>query len=155
VLAVSDATPAVDNSDPHAFPCRFCGALVRDPVVDLGMSPLCESFLTAEQLDAMEPFYPLNARVCANCLLVQINDYVTAESIFTEYAYYSSFSTSWLEHAKSYVEATSERLGWRPLLDLDAALAWTVSWYKGWNGGAGARALAEEQIGRYMEGRVA
>ena len=111
IITAGEASTAVDSNDPHAFPCRFCGTLVRDPVVDLGMSPLCESFLTAEQLDAMEPFYPLHVRVCANCLLVQINDYVTAESIFTEYAYYSSYSTSWLEHANSYVSAMTDRLG--------------------------------------------
>ena len=93
------------------FPCRFCGAELRDRVVDLGMSPLCESFLTAEHVDTMEPFYPLHAWVCERCLLVQINDYVRAEEIFTEYAYYSSFSSSWLDHAKTYVEAMTERLG--------------------------------------------
>jgi SAM-dependent methyltransferase len=94
-----------------AFPCRFCGTALRHPVVDLGMSPLCESYLTAEQLDTMEPFYPLNVWVCHECFLVQINDYVPAEEIFTEYAYYSSYSSSWLKHAEDYVAMITERLG--------------------------------------------
>jgi SAM-dependent methyltransferase len=100
--------------DPHRFPCRFCASPVQHPVVDLGMSPLCESYLTPERLDAMEPFYPLHVRVCAQCLLVQINDYVSAEAIFTEYAYYSSFSSSWLDHAREYVTSMTSRLGLGP-----------------------------------------
>jgi SAM-dependent methyltransferase len=79
--------------------------------VDLGMSPLCESYLSADQLDKMEPFYPLHVWVCRKCLLVQLNQYVHASEIFTEYAYFSSFSTSWLKHAEQYVGMISERLG--------------------------------------------
>ncbi len=75
------------------------------------MSPLCESYLTADLLDARESFYPLKVWICHRCLLVQINDYVSAEDIFTEYAYYSSFSTSWLQHASDYVDAMTDRLG--------------------------------------------
>jgi hypothetical protein len=92
------------------FPCRFCGTPLEHPVVDLGMSPLCESYLTEGQLDTMEPFYPLNVWVCGRCFLVQINDYVAADEIFTEYAYYSSYSTSWLQHASDYVEMITDRL---------------------------------------------
>ena len=66
--------------------CRHCGAPVTDRVVDLGMSPLCESYLPAEKLDAMEPFYPLHVWVCRACLLVQLNEYVHVDEIFTEYA---------------------------------------------------------------------
>ena len=66
---------------------------------DLGMSPLCESFLAADQLDQMEPFYPLRVDVCEACFLVQLQQYVAPEEIFTEYAYFSSYSDSWLEHA--------------------------------------------------------
>ena len=69
-----------------------------------GMSPLCESYLPADRLDAMEPFYPLNVWVCHECFLVQLNEYVAADEIFTEYAYFSSFSTSWLKHASDYVD---------------------------------------------------
>src|SRR5262249_36266035 len=63
------------------------------------------------QLDKMEPFYPLHALVCRKCFLVQINEYVRAEEIFTEYAYFSSFSTSWLKHAEDYVSMITQRLG--------------------------------------------
>ena len=91
--------------------CRFCGAPLGLVMVDLGMSPLCESFLTADQLDQMEPFYPLRAMVCEECYLVQLGEYVPPEDIFTEYAYFSSFSASWLEHARGYAESAIERLG--------------------------------------------
>jgi hypothetical protein len=74
------------------------------------MSPLCETFLTAEQLDSMEPFYPLHVMVCSKCYLVQINEYVKPDDIFTEYAYFSSFSTAWLKHCEDYVAMISERL---------------------------------------------
>jgi C-methyltransferase C-terminal domain/Putative zinc binding domain/Methyltransferase domain len=90
--------------------CRHCSAPLTDSVVDLGMSPLCESYLPAERLDSMEPFYPLHVSVCRSCLLVQLNEYVTADEIFTEYAYFSSFSSSWLKHAEDYVQMISERL---------------------------------------------
>jgi SAM-dependent methyltransferase len=73
------------------------------------MSPLCESFLTAEQLNEMEPFYPLHVYVCEDCLLVQLQEYVRPETIFTEYAYFSSYSDSWLQHAKTYTEMMVER----------------------------------------------
>jgi len=91
--------------------CRFCGSPLEDSVVDLGMSPLFESYLPAEQLDKMEPFYPLHAFVCRKCFLVQINDYVPAEHIFTEYAYFSSFSSAWLKHCEDYVGMITDRLG--------------------------------------------
>ena len=94
--------------------CRFCGTQLEDTVVDLGMSPLCESFLPADHLDKMEPFYPLHAMVCRKCFLVQINEYVRVEEIFTEYAYFSSFSSTWLKHAEDYVAMISERLSLGP-----------------------------------------
>jgi SAM-dependent methyltransferase len=93
-----------------AFACRFCRTLLKDRVVDLGMSPLCESFLTEDRIDTMEPFYPLHAWVCHECFLVQINDYVTADHIFDEYAYFSSYSTTWLQHAEEYVSMITHRL---------------------------------------------
>lgn len=101
-------TPSSAVSPP---PCRFCGAPLRDTFVDLGMSPLCESYVPAERLDQMEAFYPLHVRVCRECLLVQLREYVAAEEIFTEYAYFSSYSDSWLDHARRYVESVTERLG--------------------------------------------
>jgi len=78
------------------------------------MSPLCESILAADQVNQMEPFYPLKVWVCHKCLLVQLEQYVSAEHIFTEYAYFSAFSTSWLQHAKDYVAMITDRLGLGP-----------------------------------------
>ena len=94
-----------------AATCRFCSASLEHTVVDLGMSPLCESYLTGEQLNQMEPFYPLHVQVCARCFLVQVQEYVGPERIFSEYAYFSSYSDSWLRHARTYVDMIVERLG--------------------------------------------
>lgn len=91
--------------------CRFCGAGLRHMFLDLGMSPLCETYIAAEQLDRMEPFYPLDVRVCERCLLVQLREYVVAADIFSEYAYFSSYSDSWLAHARKYVAAMTDRFG--------------------------------------------
>jgi len=84
--------------------CRFCSNLLEHTFVDLGMSPLCESFLLRDQLNEMEPFYPLKVYVCSNCFLVQLQEYVSPEEIFTEYAYFSSFSDTLLQHARNYTE---------------------------------------------------
>jgi hypothetical protein len=89
--------------------CRHCSAPLRHTFVDLGMSPLCESFLSADQLDTMEPFYPLHVFVCESCFLVQLQQYVSPESIFSEYAYFSSYSDSWLQHAQRYTQQMIER----------------------------------------------
>ena len=75
------------------------------------MQPLCEGFLSEEQLNHMEPFYPLHAYVCHNCYLVQLEEYVTPKEIFSEYAYFSSYSDTWLNHSKKYVEMIIDRLG--------------------------------------------
>ncbi len=90
--------------------CLFCAEPLRRTFVDLGKSPLCESFLTAEQLNQMEPFYPLHVYVCEKCFLVQVQEYVSPEGIFTEYAYFSSFSDSWLAHMKAYADTIAARL---------------------------------------------
>jgi SAM-dependent methyltransferase len=90
--------------------CRFCGTVLSHTFVDLGMSPLCESFLTREQLNQMEPFYPLHAYVCARCFLVQVEEYVRPERIFDDYAYFSSYSDAWLRHAQSYTDMIVSRL---------------------------------------------
>jgi hypothetical protein len=90
--------------------CRLCQAPLRTTFVDLGMSPLCESYLTVSQLGQMEPYFPLHALVCNNCFLVQLQEYVKPEHIFAEYAYFSSFSTSWVEHARKYVYTIKDRL---------------------------------------------
>jgi hypothetical protein len=91
--------------------CRFCGTRLEHTFVDLGMSPLCESFLPLEHLNQMEAFYPLHAYVCGSCFLVQLEAYVTPEHIFTDYAYFSSYSDSWLAHAKKYTGQMVERFG--------------------------------------------
>ena len=93
-----------------AFTCRFCDKPLHHKVVDLGSAPLSQSFLSSDQLDAMEPFYPLNVWVCDDCYLVQLNEYVSASEIFEEYAYYSSFSDAWLRHAADYAAMITDRL---------------------------------------------
>ncbi|MDH6229810.1 putative TPR repeat methyltransferase [Mesorhizobium soli] len=94
-----------------ATTCRLCGSRLKHTFVDLGMSPPCESFLQAEDVDQMEAYFPLKVMVCDSCYLVQLKEYVSPEAIFTEYAYFSSFSTSWVAHAKRYCEAIADRLG--------------------------------------------
>ena len=104
----STRSPQPDRGDNA---CRFCGTIVRWTFVDLGMSPLCESYLRADQLNEEERFYPLHVSVCEQCLLVQLEEYVSVEQIFTEYAYFSSYSDSWLEHARRYTDLIIERCG--------------------------------------------
>jgi SAM-dependent methyltransferase len=94
--------------------CRACGAALTHVFADLGASPLANSFLSAEDLERMEPFYPLKAYVCAACLLVQLPVHQSAESIFREYAYFSSYSDSWLEHCRRFAEAAVARFGLGP-----------------------------------------
>src|SRR5216684_6427239 len=96
---------------PKQSGCRFCGTKLEHTFVDLGMSPLCESFLPGEHLNQMEAFYPLHAYVCGKCFLVQLEAYVTPEHIFGDYAYFSSYSDSWLAHAKKYTDRMVERFG--------------------------------------------
>ena len=91
--------------------CRLCGADLTRSFVDLGMSPLCESYLPADKVDAPEVFYPLNVLLCQQCLLVQLPAYVTGEHIFSEYAYFSSYSDSWVAHAKRYADEMTAALG--------------------------------------------
>ncbi len=108
-----------DHPSPHADAdagaCRLCGAGLKHTLVDLGKSPLCETFLSARQLDEMEPFFPLHVLVCDRCWLVQLKEYVAPDGIFTaHYPYYSSFSSSWVAHAKHYCEMISARQGLNP-----------------------------------------
>jgi SAM-dependent methyltransferase len=93
----------------HSPNCRFCKAPMHRTFVDLGMSPLCESYINSEQLNQVEAFYPLHVRVCDNCLLVQLEAYVSAEHIFSEYAYFSSYAVTWLQHSKAYTDLVIER----------------------------------------------
>jgi SAM-dependent methyltransferase len=99
---------------PTVARCRLCDAPLNRTFVDLGMSPLCESYVPAERLDEAEVFYPLHVRLCDSCLLVQLPAYVPGEDIFSDYAYFSSYSDSWVEHARQYAEAMTERLGLGP-----------------------------------------
>ncbi len=94
--------------------CRFCGTPLNHALVDLGMSPLCESYVSPEGLNQMERFYPLRVFVCGRCLLAQLQEYVSPEEIFTEYAYFSSYADSWVDHAKRYTELMAERFAIGP-----------------------------------------
>jgi 2-polyprenyl-3-methyl-5-hydroxy-6-metoxy-1,4-benzoquinol methylase len=94
---------------PHT--CRFCRHPLAHPFVDLGMAPLSNAFLHKEQLQLMEPFYPLCPRVCDRCYLVQLEQFTAPENIFSDYVFFSSFSDTWLQHARSYVEAMIGRFG--------------------------------------------
>jgi SAM-dependent methyltransferase len=93
-----------------SYECRLCGAQLTRTFVDLGMSPLCESYVPKDRLDEPEVFYPLHVRLCDACLLVQLPAYVSGEHIFSDYAYFSSYSDSWVAHAKRYAEAMIDRL---------------------------------------------
>ena len=96
-------------SENRKFSCRFCSAPLVTTLVDLGMTPLCQTHIAADQLHEMEPFYPLRAYVCDRCMLVQLQEFVSPTNIFTEYAYFSSYSTTWVEHARQYANMVIER----------------------------------------------
>jgi SAM-dependent methyltransferase len=91
--------------------CRICDSPLKHVFVDLGLSPLCQSVVRPEQINDMEPFYPLRVYVCEGCFLVQLDEYVSPQNIFCEYAYFSSCSPSWVAHAGRYVEDVSARFG--------------------------------------------
>jgi SAM-dependent methyltransferase len=112
-MSVNSLKPvAANDAEQSAGSCRLCGAGLKHTLVDLGKSPLCETFLDVKQIDMMEPFFPLHVLVCDHCWLVQLKEYVAADGIFTDhYPYYSSFSTSWVAHAKKYCEMITARRG--------------------------------------------
>jgi hypothetical protein len=91
--------------------CRLCGSERLVSVLDLGATPPCERFLSEDELDSPEVTYPLHLRLCEHCLLLQLPALITPEDTFLEYAYFSSFSDSWVEHAKTFVDGTNRRLG--------------------------------------------
>jgi SAM-dependent methyltransferase len=91
--------------------CRFCGAGLQRTFVDLGMSPLCETYPSAADLNRGEVYYPLHVYVCEKCFLVQLEQYESAENIFSDYAYFSSYSDSWLKHSESYCDKMTKRFG--------------------------------------------
>jgi hypothetical protein len=102
------------SSPVSQYRCRFCNERLRETFVDLGLSPLCESYVSPADLGAPEALYPLHSFVCGNCFLVQLPEHVGAGEIFEEYAYFSSYSDSWLAHAHGYVDAITDRLGLGP-----------------------------------------
>ena len=104
-MGTTDKLAVIDS------PCRYCSAPLRHSFVDLGMSPLCESYVKPDRLDEPEQFYPLHAYICDRCFLVQLKQYVAPEDIFSDYAYFSSYSDSWVEHARRYSEEMIERFG--------------------------------------------
>jgi SAM-dependent methyltransferase len=104
-------SPKRPAAEPRSPTCRFCAAPLTTTFVDLGMSPLCQTHVEASGLHAMEPFYPLHAYVCEHCFLVQLPASVSSDTLFTEYAYFSSYSTSWVEHCRRYTEMAIERFG--------------------------------------------
>ena len=103
-----------DIVTPGGTHCRFCDAPLELTMVDLGKSPLCESFLPADRLEAMEPFYPLHVRVCTRCWLAQLPAFVEPDEIFHEYAYFSAYSDSWVEHSRAYADMITDRLSLTP-----------------------------------------
>jgi Putative zinc binding domain len=92
---------------PGATSCRACGAELELTMLDLGKSPPCEAFLSVEQTETVEAFYPLHVRVCTSCWLAQLPSFVSPEEIFGEYAYFSAYSSSWVDHAENYVNMTA------------------------------------------------
>lgn len=111
---LSAQAPSAVLAGSGSMTCRFCGHVATDTFVDLGTTPLCESYLRPEDLVRAEPTYPLHTFVCANCFLVQVAELVNPGGIFSDYAYFSSYSDSWLEHARRYVEEMTARFGLSP-----------------------------------------
>ncbi len=108
---VSPSSKVVFNEQLVQRACRFCNTSLKHSYVDLGTSPLCQRHVKPEEANDMEPFFPLHAFVCTNCFLVQLDEFVSPDEIFSDdYAYFSSYSTSWLAHAKKYTDKMQEML---------------------------------------------
>lgn len=105
--------PVLENVDAQTATktCRFCGADLQRTFVDLGMSPLCETYPSAAELNQGEVYYPLHVYVCETCWLVQLEEYESAENIFSDYPYFASYSDSWLKHCESYCQRVKTRFG--------------------------------------------
>lgn len=101
-------SPDLQTTSNH---CRFCGAALERTFIDLGMSPLCETYPSVSDFSRGEVYYPLHVYVCAQCYLVQLEEYESAEKIFSDYAYFSSYSDSWLKHADNYCAQMIARFG--------------------------------------------
>src|SRR5277367_2367472 len=89
--------------------CRFCGAGLQRTFVDLGLSPLCETYPSFADFNRGEKYYPLHVHVCDKCFLVQLEEYESAENIFVDYPYFSSYSDSWLRHCEDYCDKMTGR----------------------------------------------
>ena len=101
-------SPSLQTTGKH---CRFCGAALERTFIDLGMSPLCETYPSVGDFNRGEVYYPLHVFVCGECYLVQLEEYESAEKIFSDYAYFSSYSDSWLKHADNYCAQMISRFG--------------------------------------------
>lgn len=112
-MATMTLTTTISKST-AAKPCRFCGAGLEKTFVDLGMSPLCETYPAVADLTRGEMFYPLHVFVCEKCLLVQLEEFESPENIFSEYLYFSSYSDSWLKHCEKYTDKMIQRFGLGP-----------------------------------------
>jgi SAM-dependent methyltransferase len=112
-MATMIMTAATEQETITARLCRFCGAGLQDTFVDLGMSPLCESYPAPADLNRGEVYFPLHVYVCGKCFLVQLEEYESPQNIFGEYAYFSSYSDSWLKHADNYCALMKSRFGLR------------------------------------------
>ncbi len=108
---VTGAVNATERVARLGAKCRFCAAPLAHSFVDLGLSPLCQTHIAESQLGAAEPFYPLHALVCDRCWLVQLQAFVAPDDIFSEYAYFSSYSDSWVEHARRYADKMRANFG--------------------------------------------
>jgi hypothetical protein len=123
----------VEDLVSRSLACRFCGAPLSEVFVDLGASPLANSYLEPEDLGKAEAFYPLRAYVCGECLLVQLPEEERPEAIFSDYAYFSSYSDSWLRHAKTYAEAMIERFGLgagHQVIEIASNDGYLLRWFK-------------------------
>jgi len=108
-----DAATMIARHDKH-IGCRFCGSQLSQVFLDLGLSPMANNYLKAEELKQEEQRFPLRVYVCGECFLVQLEEWESPENIFGDYAYFSSYSESWLRHAKRYVGEMIERFGIGP-----------------------------------------
>ncbi len=133
-----DQTPEVAQESPGStWDCRFCATPLQHTFADLGASPLANSYLSPEQLHRPESFFPLHVKVCSNCFLVQLPEVESPENIFSDYAYFSSYSDSWLEHARRFAAMAGERFA----LDSQSRVVEVAS-----NDGYLLRFFAERQI---------
>ena len=110
-MTTTTTLPLAITPEKATTQCRFCGSHLQRTFVDLGMSPLCETYPSATDLNRGEMYYPLHVYVCEECWLVQLEEYESPENIFNNYAYFSSYSDSWLKHAENYCEKVTQRFG--------------------------------------------